>query len=106
MISAITGASGWPSNTLLYLGISANSTVSYADPVVARCGLPVATQRLDEAGFVQALTELVPQLHSDRSDEQVAAEAVKWASERGGLSLRTAAMYAKLLVQDSSEGSQ
>jgi len=36
------GASGWPSNTLLYMGVLPQSTVAI-DPVVERFGLPLIT---------------------------------------------------------------
>jgi hypothetical protein len=35
------GGSGWPSNTLLYVGVSASSTVTRSDPLVSRCPLLV-----------------------------------------------------------------
>lgn len=35
------GGSGWPSNTLLYVGVSASSAVSRSDPLVSRCPLVV-----------------------------------------------------------------
>jgi hypothetical protein len=43
----VSGGSGWPSNTLLYVGASATSTVSRSDPLVARCPLVVALPGID-----------------------------------------------------------
>lgn len=42
-----TGGSGWPSNTLLYVGASASSTISRNDPLVSRCPLVVALPGID-----------------------------------------------------------
>lgn len=33
------GGAGWPENTLLYVGASANATIGYNDPIVSRFGL-------------------------------------------------------------------
>jgi len=94
-----TGASGWPSNTLLYLGASASSSVSL-DPVVARFGLKLFMPKaLDHAQFAQALKELagvmVPKGEPvpDVPEEQL-AKAIAWAEANdGGLSVRAAAAW-------------
>ena len=129
------GGSGWPANTLLYIGASASSTVSPSDPVVARAGVLVVTEELDEAGFKSALGQLLGSYRAGASSgaltptgAQVAAaapggggafeaaaaapppppvelsdaelaDAVAWAKRHaGGVSLRAAALYAKLFA--------
>lgn len=42
------GGSGWPSNTLLYVGVSAASAVSRSDPLVARCPLVVTLPGIEQ----------------------------------------------------------
>lgn len=86
------GGSGWPDNTLLYLGASSSSTVSYGDAVVARFGLLVTTDALDEPAWLATLGELAGK--PPPSGEEADA-AVAWARARGGLTLRTAAMYGR-----------
>ncbi|KAF5830680.1 hypothetical protein DUNSADRAFT_14195 [Dunaliella salina] len=38
------GSSGWPSNTLLYMGVNSNATISSTDPLISRFGLPIVCQ--------------------------------------------------------------
>ena len=136
------GGSGWPANTLLYIGASASSTVSPSDPVVARAGVLVVTEELDEAGFKSALGQLLGSYRAGASSgaltptgAQVAAavpggggaseaaaaaapppppvelseaelaDAVAWAKRHaGGVSLRAAALYAKLFAGGGGGG--
>ena len=53
------GGSGWPANTLLYIGASSGSTVAPSDPVVQRAGVLVVTDALDEEGFRRAVGAVV-----------------------------------------------
>jgi hypothetical protein len=77
-----SGASGWPSNTLLYLGASASSTVSRSDPVVSRCPLVVPLQGLqDEGAFLQAIEEMM----AAKQQQDGAAAAGGGSSSCGGL---------------------
>lgn len=82
------GGSGWPSNTLLYVGASADSTVSRSDPLVARCPLVVPVDGVaDEGAFWQVVQELLPPDVSDAAGLREAAAA--WCQQRG-LSVRSA----------------
>ncbi|KAI8474492.1 MAG: hypothetical protein J3K34DRAFT_518218 [Monoraphidium minutum] len=122
------GGSGWPANTLLYLGASSGSTVSPTDPVVQRAGVLVVTEELTEQGFREALGQLLAAYQQQRlaptgaqlaaaggaaggsfqeegespaaevSDSDL-AEALAWARRHcGGPSLRAAAMYARFFA--------
>jgi len=54
------GSSGWPSNTLLYMGVNSNATVSSTDPVISRFGLPIVCQNpkdWDEALITQLMEQ-------------------------------------------------
>jgi hypothetical protein len=103
-----SGASGWPSNTLLYIGASASSTVSRSDPVVARCPLVVPLQGLqDEGTFLQAVEEMMAATQgsaaagegSSSSGSSVLSEELKEAAlawgKQQGLSVRSAAVFAR-----------
>lgn len=89
LLSGLTsgsGPSGWPSNALLYVGATPNSTITF-DPIVSRFGLVLATSPLSEAEFGQTLKELSgPEKLVDINAE----EAAQWALARGGLSIRNA----------------
>ncbi|WIA40947.1 hypothetical protein OEZ86_004601 [Tetradesmus obliquus] len=107
-----SGASGWPSNTLLYVGASASSTVSRSDPVVARCPLVVPLQGLqDEEAFLQAVEELLAAKQSSSSSSSSSSSggsssssgvlsgelkeaALAWGKQQG-LSVRSAAVFAR-----------
>lgn len=131
------GGSGWPDNTLLYLGASSSSTITYSDPVTSRFGLLVTTAAFDEGWksnveepefeewekvndytderwkranqrareyteappWKAALGELVGRQDTGGAaagGEGGMVEAVEWARRHGGLTLRTAALYARL----------
>lgn len=86
-----SGASGWPDNILLYVGVTPTSTLSF-DPVVSRFGEIITTGDLSEQDFEATLTEVSG---SPVSPDQVSA-AVRWAEARGGPSVRNAVMYARI----------
>lgn len=97
------GGSGWPSNTLLYLGASAASTVSRSDPFVARCGLVVPVTGIeDEAGYLAAIKEFLAAKNGDSSKQRQSRElegglsdaAVAWGKQQG-YSVRSAAAFAR-----------
>lgn len=89
-----TGGSGWPDNTLLYVGASSNSTIGYGDALVSRFGLVLPlTPSEGDAAFRDTLKEMVG--GAEIGDEDFAA-AKAWAEKHGGLSLRTAAQYVRL----------
>lgn len=85
------GPSGWPSNAILYVGVSATSTLSM-DSVVSRFGSFITTEALDEGGFKRAVSELAAGVGLPVGDEDLSA-AVAWASKRGGFSVRAAWQY-------------
>jgi hypothetical protein len=95
-----SGASGWPSNTLLYIGASASSTVSRSDPVVARCPLVVPLQGLqDEDAFLQAVEEMMAAKQGSGSSSgalsgELKEAALAWGKQQG-LSVRSAAVFAR-----------
>lgn len=97
--SMAVGASGWPSNTLLYLGASANSSVSL-DPVVSRFGVKLFTPTsLSKDQFAQTLQELakvvIPKGDpvSDVPESHLSA-AIAWAeTNEGSLNVRGASSW-------------
>lgn len=118
------GGSGWPSNTLLYLGVSSESTVSRSDSVVARCPLVVPVQGLpDEQAYMEAVEELVAARRSSSSSsissssgagegvsesvsggerglsEQLREAAAGWGKQQGW-SVRSAALFARSMVSN------
>ncbi|GBF92461.1 hypothetical protein Rsub_04565 [Raphidocelis subcapitata] len=81
------GGSGWPSNTLLYVGASPGSTVTPSDPLVQRAGLLLLTEPLDEEGFREALGELLGAQRAGRltpTGAQLAAWDASGAGSPGG----------------------
>ncbi|GFR41273.1 hypothetical protein Agub_g1948, partial [Astrephomene gubernaculifera] len=89
------GAAGWPSNTLLYMGVSSSSTVSY-DALVSRFGLVLTTAELTEAGFGATLRELAGEEAGAALREENVVHAAEWARKQcGGLSVRAAAQYVR-----------
>ncbi|KAF6251040.1 hypothetical protein COO60DRAFT_1275392 [Scenedesmus sp. NREL 46B-D3] len=90
------GASGWPSNTLLYLGASAGSTVSRSDPVVARCPLVLVAARRQRDGAAAAAGGSGGGSGSVLSGELREA-ALAWGKQQG-LSVRSAAVFARSCV--------
>lgn len=119
------GGSGWPSNTLLYLGASAASTVSRTDPLVARCPLVVPVEGLQgEEAFsqvrmhgvhcvlqaacgrhpdccacprLQVVRELLQQQHGSGGDvaDELLAAAAAWGAQQGW-SVRSAATFVRM----------
>jgi hypothetical protein len=69
------GGSGWPSNTLLYVGASPSSTVTPSDPLVQRAGLLLVTEELEEAGFRLAGTPIARMRSAARAREWCARAA-------------------------------
>ena len=82
------GPSGWPSNVLLYIGATPNSTISF-DPIVSRFGLVLATSPLNEREFEQTLMDL---MGAEKLADGQAQKAIHWALARGGLTIRNAVM--------------
>ena len=117
MLSA--GGNAWPSNTLLYIGVSATSTVSKTDPIASRCPLVITTPQLstddDYYGSVLELLEArgragaggaageiwkrVKRGGPPSLDIEVLKAAKEWMEKpNGGMSVRTAASFVKLLA--------
>eukprot|EP00798_Chlamydomonas_sp_ICE-L_P007960 gene7960-1176_t len=90
-----SGGSGWPSNCLLYMAASPDSTVSVSDPVVARFGMLLTTGFMSEAEFQSTLETLSDEQCKNLQLEEV-AQAINWANQRGGLTLRAAAQFMKM----------
>ncbi|KAG2443031.1 hypothetical protein HYH02_009446 [Chlamydomonas schloesseri] len=89
-----SGPSGWPSNTLLYMGASASSALSY-DAVVNRFGLILTTKDLDAEGFATTLRQVAGEDGAKLTDEDV-TYAADWAKKQaGGLSIRSAVHYVR-----------
>eukprot|EP00878_Enallax_costatus_P017062 GHUV01017914.1.p1 GENE.GHUV01017914.1~~GHUV01017914.1.p1 ORF type:complete len:556 (+),score=170.71 GHUV01017914.1:1048-2715(+) len=97
------GGSGWPVNTLLYLGASAASAVGRSDPIVDRCGLIVPITAVgDEAGYLSTVGELLAakqgKSSSEGPDSELEAElykaAVAWGKQQG-FSVRSAAAFVR-----------
>ncbi|KAG1659329.1 hypothetical protein FOA52_010377 [Chlamydomonas sp. UWO 241] len=86
-----SGPAGWPSNVLLYIGVTPTSTLSF-DPVVSRFGTVVTTSDLSEEQFATTLTELA----GGELPTGVASMAVQWAKSRDGLTIRNASLYASM----------
>lgn len=93
---AAAGGSGWPSNTLLYVGVSAASAVSRSDPLVSRCPLVVTLPGIEAPEqYWQTVEALLPAgaaAGEDKAELQAAAEA--WGKTQG-LSVRSAASFAR-----------
>ncbi|GLC51367.1 hypothetical protein PLESTB_000494700 [Pleodorina starrii] len=88
------GPSGWPGNTLLYMGANSSSTLSY-DPVVSRFGLILTTKELSEEDFGATLRSVAGEDAAKLSDDDV-AYAADWARKQsGGLSVRSAVHYVR-----------
>lgn len=95
------GGSGWPANTLLYLGASASSAVGRSDPIVSRCSLVVPVNGLqDEAAYLQAVAELLAARNGSSSSGKELLEgnlrdaAVAWGKQQG-YSVRSAAAFVR-----------
>ncbi|GIL72705.1 hypothetical protein Vretimale_4412 [Volvox reticuliferus] len=89
-----SGPSGWPSNTLLYMGASSTSAISY-DPVVSRFGLILTTTELSEQDFSDTLRRVAGEDAKLLSDDDV-AYAAEWARKQTGiLSVRSAVHYVR-----------
>lgn len=96
-----TGASGWPSNTLLYLGATATSTVN-VDPLVSRFGLKLLTKHLSEGEFAATLKELAAGMTGQPAEDVPAEQlksAVEYAFADGGLSVRAASAWLSRYLQ-------
>lgn len=94
--TAAVGASGWPSNTLLYMGVHPTSPVT-RDALVSRFGLMLVTKPLSEQEFGATLKEL-HNWHFDKPAEDVPPEALakaaEWAKQNfGELTVRAAWRY-------------
>ena len=92
LMSGLTGGSGpsgWPSNALLYVGASPTSTICY-DHIVSRFGLVLTTGLLSEAEFGKTVAEVTGR--KDVPADEI-EKAVQWATLRGGLTIRNAALF-------------
>ncbi|KXZ56696.1 hypothetical protein GPECTOR_1g627 [Gonium pectorale] len=94
LAGAGAGPSGWPENTLLYMGVSSGSTLNY-DPVVSRFGLILTTKELSEEQFGATLRQVAGEDASRLSDEDVAYAADWVRRQSGGLSVRGAVQYVR-----------
>ena len=84
---------GWPSNTLLYVGVTPASTVT-ADAVAARFGTLLTLGSLSQEQWGQTVGEMAG---AGLPDADLAL-ALAWAAPRG-LSVRTAAQYVQRFRQ-------
>lgn len=91
---ARTGASGWPSNTLLYCAVSAESTVRPDDPLVALFGRRIVTTPIEYGeAFETAVAQALGVAPGKVAPGRLAA-AAQFAAGAGGPSLRAAVQFA------------
>lgn len=95
-------ASWWPANVTLHLAASASSAVGWGDPLAQRCGDVVILPAAGEEGFLAAANELLAAAGHPPLGGGDEARAVAWAKERGALSLRGAASYAREAVAEAA----
>lgn len=87
-----SGPSGWPSNTLLYMGATATSTINM-DPIVSRFGILQATNFLTDEEWSGVLTQLAAQRQQPAPTAEQIAAAADWAKSRGGKTIRSAVQF-------------